>query len=151
LKVTLLAGCSNVGLDFVALNISRNLQSERVIWRNHHVRSAEECIRTSRKHLKFKSFSVGVLVPDQLKTHESAFTATDPIALLLHCLRPIQAFKISRETVRVVSDLQLPLAKWLALYRVIVALRETIDHLLIGYHCSQRLAPIHRNFALKCQ
>mmetsp|Transcript_1213 Transcript_1213/g.2220 ORF Transcript_1213/g.2220 Transcript_1213/m.2220 type:complete len:576 (+) Transcript_1213:1033-2760(+) len=138
----------HVGPHGLLLALGGDLFHQRVLGGQHHVGHAQQGVRPRGVH------GEGVLRARHPEVDPRPDGAADPGLLRgPGALGPLQArlLQPGLQLVGVLGDLEHPLAQRQPLDRVRPALREPVDHLLVGQHRAQRRAPVHQHLALRGQ
>ncbi len=110
--------------------------NQRVLRSEHHKCGAMYRIRSRSKNAYLRIGAV------HRKIHQRPFTLTYPVALhLFHTLTEIHPLQSFQKTIGKCGDAQEPLPHAYAFHRMTAALAQSVLHLIVGQHRSQRFAP----------
>ena len=83
-----------------------------------------------------------------LYLHLCTFAAANPVFLrLLDALAPLNGLQAIQQALAVSANTQTPLAHLLLLYRITTTLADTVHHLIVGQHGTQRRTPVYHRLA----
>ena len=138
--VGLVAGGLRILLHGLALLLRGDGLHQFMLRRQDHVGGAKEGVGTGGV-----DGDLDPVMPLHREIHVGAGGAANPVPLHLQgALRPIQALQALQQFLRILGDLQHPLADGLALHRIVPHLGTPVDDLLVGQHRPQGGAPVHR-------
>ena len=146
LTLRALLGLGDILLDCRTILVGSQLINPLVLGRNNHKRHAKDRIGAGGEDLQLLLHTL------HCEEHLRTRAATDPVALdLFERVAPLQTLQTVQHTLCVSRNTQQPLLHSLLLNGVTATLRQTVLHLIVSQHRTQRRTPIHHRIGTERQ